>query len=152
MRHFLTVSYYGRILKSMSESMTLAELAEASGLPARTIRFYIARRVLNGPVKAGRGAAYGPEHLARLEQIQRLQGLGRTIAEISRTLGGDPTELHPQASATAWWQHVVADDVTVWVRDGLSPWRTRQVRAAIGELAGRLRTSGDEDRKEQGDQ
>jgi DNA-binding transcriptional MerR regulator len=136
----------------MSESMTLAELADASGLPARTIRFYIARRVLNGPMKAGRGAAYGPEHLARLEQIQRLQSEGRTIAEIGRTLGGNPPEFHAKSSGTAWWQHEVADDVTVWVRDGLSPWRTRQIRAAIGELAGRLRTSRDEDRKEQGDQ
>jgi len=136
----------------MSESMTLAELADASGLPARTIRFYIARRVLNGPVKAGRGAAYGPEHLERLGQIQRLQAAGRTIAEIGRSLGGNPPELHAQSPATAWWQHVVADDVTVWVRDGLSPWRTRQIRAAIGELAGRLRTSVDEERKEQGDQ
>lgn len=132
--------------------MTLAELAEASGLPARTIRFYIARRVLNGPGKAGRGAVYGPEHLAQLEQIQRLQAQGRTIAEIGRTLNGNPPESHAPASATAWWQHLVADDVMVWVRDGLSPWRTRQVRAAIHELAVRLRTSGDEERKEQGDQ
>ncbi|HEV3202461.1 MAG TPA: helix-turn-helix domain-containing protein [Bryobacteraceae bacterium] len=136
----------------MSDSMTLAELADASGLPARTIRFYIARRVLNGPVKAGRGAVYGPEHLERLQQIQRLQAEGRTIAEIGRTLDGNPPEFHAQTSPAAWWQHVVADDVTVWVRDGLSPWRTRQIRAAIGELAGRLRTPFDEARKEQGDQ
>ena len=136
----------------MNDSMTLAELAEASGLPARTIRFYIARRVLSGPVKAGRGAVYGPEHLTRLELIQRLQAEGRTIAEIGRTLDGPPMEPRDQAPATAWWQHVVADDVTVWVKDGLSPWRTRQVRAAIGEFAGRLRASGDEERKERGDQ
>jgi DNA-binding transcriptional MerR regulator len=136
----------------MSESMTLAELAEASGLPARTIRFYIARRVLNGPVKAGRGAAYGPEHLTRLAQIQRLQANGRTIAEIGQTPGGNPPEPHLHPSATPWWQHIVADDVTVWVRDGLSPWRTRQVRAAIDELAGRLRAPGNEERKEQSDQ
>ena len=81
-RQILTVSHSVCILKPMSESMTLAELAEASGLPARTIRFYIARRVLSGPGKAGRGAAYGPEHLKRLQQIQRLQSQGRTIAEI----------------------------------------------------------------------
>ena len=150
MRHFLTVSYFGAILKPMNDSMTLAELAETSGLPARTIRFYIARGVLNGPVKAGRGAAYGPEHLTRLEQIQRLQAKGRTIAEIGRTVG-NPPEAHGQTPATAWWQHVVTDDVTVLVRAELSPWRTRQVRAAIDELASRLRTTGDEERKEQRD-
>ncbi len=126
--------------------MTLAELAEATGLPARTIRFYITRNVLHGPVKAGRGAAYGPEHLARLQEIQRLQAAGRTIAEIGRTLDGAPLEATALASPTAWLQHVVADDVMVWVRDGSSPWRTRQVRAAIGELAGRLRTAADEER------
>jgi DNA-binding transcriptional MerR regulator len=136
----------------MSESMTLAELADASGLPARTIRFYIARRVLNGPVKAGRGAAYGPEHLTRLEQIQRLQSEGRTIAEIGRNLGGQLPESHAHASPNPWWQYPVADGVMVWVRDGLSPWRTRQVRAAIGELAGRLRAADEEERKEQRDQ
>ena len=152
MRHFLTVSYFGAILKPMNDSMTLAELAETSGLPARTIRFYIARGVLNGPVKAGRGAAYGPEHLTRLEQIQRLQAKGRTIAEIGRTVDGKPPKPRGQAPAAAWWQYMVADDVMVWVRDGSSPWRTRQVRAAIDELASRLRTTGDEERKEQRDQ
>jgi len=124
--------------------MTLAELAEASGLPARTIRFYIARRVLNGPVKAGRGAVYGREHLARLEQIQRLQAEGRTIAEIGR-MDGHREKAVPAARGTAWWQHAIAEDVMVWVRDGLSPWRTRQVRAAIEEMAGRLRMSHDEE-------
>ena len=35
----------------MSNSRTLAELSEESGIPARTIRFYIARGLLDGPVK-----------------------------------------------------------------------------------------------------
>jgi hypothetical protein len=29
----------------------------------------------------------------------------------------------------------IADDVIVWVRDGASPWRTKQLRAAVEELA-----------------
>ena len=49
--------------------MLLAELAEKAGLPGRTIRFYIARGLLPGPLKAGRGAAYGQEHLDRLREI-----------------------------------------------------------------------------------
>src|ERR671922_115977 len=53
--------------------MTLGEIAAAAGLPARTIRFYIARGLLNGPVKGGRGAAYTTEHLARLDRIKSLQ-------------------------------------------------------------------------------
>lgn len=42
--------------------MLLAELAQKAGLPGRTIRFYIARGLLPGPLKAGRGATYGPEN------------------------------------------------------------------------------------------
>jgi DNA-binding transcriptional MerR regulator len=118
----------------MNEYLTLAELAEASGLAARTIRFYIARGLVDGPLKAGRGAAYTPEHLARLARIKGLQAEGRTLSEIGRILGGVEAE-QAAAAPTAWWQHAVADDVVVWTRADMSPWRTRQVRAAIGELA-----------------
>jgi hypothetical protein len=40
---------------------------------------------------------------------------------------------------TAWWQHAIADDVIVWVRVGASPWRTKQLRAAVEEFARRGR-------------
>jgi DNA-binding transcriptional MerR regulator len=123
----------------MNEYLTLAELAEASGLPARTIRFYIARGLLEGPLKAGRGATYTPDHLARLERVKGLQMEGRTLSEIGRILSG--VEPEPAATrATAWWQHAVADDVVVWTRAEMSPWRAKQVRAAIGELARFLHT------------
>jgi DNA-binding transcriptional MerR regulator len=125
----------------MSETMTLAELADASGLPARTIRFYIARGLLEGPVKAGRGAAYTPEHLARLERIKKLQADGRMLSEIGHSLGGMKTQ--PAAGApTAWWQHAIGDDVVVLTRADIGPWRTKQVRAAIEEMARRLQQSG----------
>jgi len=112
--------------------MTLAELADASGLPARTIRFYIARGLVDGPVKAGRGAAYTDQHLTRLEQIKKLQADGRMLSEIAHTEAS--VERHPAAAVlpTAWWQHAIGD----------SPWRTKQVRAAIEEMARRLETSG----------
>jgi len=118
--------------------MTLAEIAEASGLPARTIRFYIGRGLLDGPVKGGRGAAYTAKHLARLERIQSLQARGRTLSDIARILGGVAGQ-SASAQPTAWWQHPVADDVIVWVRAGASPWRTRQVRAAMDEFARQVR-------------
>ena len=51
--------------------MTLAGLAERSGLPARTIRFYIARGLINAPAKSGRIAEYTAEHVVRLERIKR---------------------------------------------------------------------------------
>ena len=74
----------------MSKFKTLAELSEESGMPARTIRFYIARGLLDGPVKAGRGAVYTAEHLARLEKIKEMQAEGRMLAEIAHDLTGGP--------------------------------------------------------------
>jgi DNA-binding transcriptional MerR regulator len=121
----------------MSDPKTLAELSEESGIPARTIRFYIARVLLDGPVKAGRGAVYTTEHLARLERIKELQGEGRMLAEIVHDLnGGPPGETAAQPSP--WWQYAIQDDVMVWVRGDVSPWRMKQLRAAVDEMASRL--------------
>lgn len=124
----------------MSEALTLADLSEESGIPARTVRFYIARGLLEGPVKAGRGAAYTPTHLARLEKIKSLQADGRTLAEIAHLLGEGPGEgkVEETAPPTAWWQHAIDDDVIVFVRADVSPWRKKQIRAAVEEMAAQL--------------
>ena len=118
--------------------MTLAELSDASGLSARTIRFYIARGLLDGPLKAGRGAEYTREHLARLEKIKGLQSDGRMLSEIGNALTGVAAASGP----SAWWQHAIGDDVVVLSRADVGPWRTKQIRAAIEEMARRLDQSG----------
>lgn len=122
----------------MKPSRTLAELSEESRIPARTIRFYIARGILDGPVKAGRGAVYTAEHLARLEKIKQLQAEGRMLAEIAHDLSG-AAPAHRDDPPSAWWQHVVQEDVMVWVRGDVSPWRMKQIRTAVDEFASRLR-------------
>ena len=124
----------------MSDSKTLAELSDESGIPARTIRFYIARGLLEGPLKAGRGAVYTAQHLARIEKIKSLQAEGRMLAEIVRILNGaESTGTGPAPSA--WYQHVIHDDVMVWVRGDVSPWRMRQIRAAIDDMSTQLAAS-----------
>jgi len=78
----------------MGNPKTLAELSEESSIPARTIRFYIARGLLDGRVKAGRGAVYTAERL-RLEKIQgtasRRPYAGRDRSR-SNLNGGRPVE------------------------------------------------------------
>lgn len=127
----------------MADEMTLAELAEASGLAARTIRYYITRGLLDGPIKAGRGAEYTEEHLARLEKIKKLQAQGRMLSEIGRSLAGAAAAPKGNvAPPTAWWQHAIADDVVILARSDVSPWRTRQIREAIDEMARSLLPAG----------
>jgi DNA-binding transcriptional MerR regulator len=139
MQQYLTVVIFRRtVIAGMSDSKTLAELSDESGIPARTIRFYIARGLLDGPVKAGRGAVYTAAHLTRLEKIKSLQAKGRMLVEIAYDLdGGQPVQT--AATASPWWQHVIQDDVMVWVRGDVSPWRMKQIRAAVDDLAARLR-------------
>jgi DNA-binding transcriptional MerR regulator len=124
--------------RSKDKGLSLAELAEQSEVPGRTIRFYIARGLLPGPTQAGRGASYGQEHLHQLQEIKKLQGQGLTLTEIARSLGqGQVKSALPEPSA--WWNYPVGSDVLVWVRADLSPWRLRQVHRALNQLANELK-------------
>lgn len=115
---------------------TLLELAEQAGMPARTVRFYIARGLLPGPASAGRGALYGSEHLERLVRIRRLQEKGQTLAEIGLALDGAKSAGLPPP--LAWWQYPLGEDVVVWVRADASPWRLKQVRKALEQVTAQL--------------
>jgi DNA-binding transcriptional MerR regulator len=118
--------------------MTLAELADAASVPARTVRFYIARGLVDGPEVAGRGAAYGPDHLERLRKIRRLQQGGLTLVAIARELETVAGTAPPVKEPAAWWHYQVSPDVTVLVRADAGPWRQKQVREALQQLTARL--------------
>ena len=65
-----------------TDALTFAELAAKAGLPGRTIRFYIAKGLLPGPVKAGRGATYGKAHLETLRSIKASQAPGSVYMNV----------------------------------------------------------------------
>jgi DNA-binding transcriptional MerR regulator len=90
------------------EGFSLNDLADATGIEARTIRSYIERGLLPGAQARGRGASYSKELLSRLQVISSLRrarpnmGLG----EIRIFLQGlNPDQIHSLAggsiSATA---------------------------------------------------
>ncbi|GBD36590.1 hypothetical protein HRbin36_01715 [bacterium HR36] len=116
--------------------LSLQELAERTQCTPRTIRFYIARGLLPGPVKAGRGAWYGEEHVRRIEAIRRWQRQGLTLAEIAARLTGNapPAQLTP----TTWWSYAIAPDVVVQVRAGIAPWRLHRILNGLRQLAQHL--------------
>ena len=115
------------------ERFSLSELAGTIGVPPRTVRFYIARGLLPGPHKAGRGAAYGREHMERLRLIRERQAAGQTLAEIGMHLA-EPDDSPLAPAAARWTELEVAEDVVLMVRDDAGPWRVHQVRKAAGEL------------------
>lgn len=73
----------------MEDTQRVEDLARASGVSVDTIRFYQKRRLLPPPVRDGRIAWYGPEHVERLGRIRDLQGRGFSLAVIRRLLDGE---------------------------------------------------------------
>ena len=64
------------------QELTIDELAAASRVPSRTIRFYQSRGALMNPEIRGRVAYYGKQHVERLKLIAQLQDRGLRIDAI----------------------------------------------------------------------
>ena len=68
--------------------LTIDELADAAGVPVRTIRYYIAESLLPGPGARGKAAVYTQEHLLRLRLIRVLVEQRVPLAEIRERVSG----------------------------------------------------------------
>ncbi len=133
-----------------ADGLKLTELAKRTGVPPRTIRLYITRGLLPGPLRRGRGALYGREHLQRLERIRKLQAKGLTLRDIGRQLDSGLSEL-PIPAPVSCWRYTIADDVVVNVRADVSPWRKRWIRDALTRLANELAESRKEKEQHESD-
>jgi DNA-binding transcriptional MerR regulator len=120
--------------------LSLQDLSDQTGVPGRTIRFYITRGLLPAPLKSGRRAAYGRQHLALLERIKSLQAEGKTLQEVALVLGGGHPTAEPALAHRSWLEYQVADDVIVRLPADLSPWRHRHIRRQLAEFAAQLRS------------
>ena len=97
----------------MLEGLTLAELADASGLQPRTIRSWVAQGLLPGPLSRGPGARYPVDQLERILAIRTMKELhGMSLADIRQELLVAPAErvaalaqrartIAPEAAATS---------------------------------------------------
>lgn len=123
--------------------LSLAELSERAQVAPRTIRFYIAQGLLPGPLRSGRGAAYGHVHLELLGRIQALQQQGMTLREVQFALapGEGRVEL---PEAVSWVDYSLAEDVVVRVRGGIAPWRHKLIRKVLAEAMAKLRSETEE--------
>jgi len=130
--------------EDLNSEIKLSELSTQAGVPPRTIRLYISRGLLAGPLRGGRGAVYGKEHLETLHKIRDLQAKGLTLKEIAHVLAGEgPPEGLPEPAA--WWSYRLAPDVFVWVRGDVSPWRSRQIRGALARMTAEISPDEEEE-------
>ena len=68
---------------------TLEDLEAATGVPARTIRFYRQSGLIDAPTRIGRNAYYSPDQLDRLHTVASLREQGLGLDAIARVLA-DP--------------------------------------------------------------
>ena len=79
-----------------SPAMTIDEIAAATQVPSRTIRFYQSKGALMRPEIRGRVAYYGPEHIERLALIGQLKERGlriRAIRDLVDQIDGGEVDL-----------------------------------------------------------
>ncbi len=80
----------------MTDELTIAELAARTGISVRTIRFYAGMGLIPPPEVRGRLGLYDEHHVARLELVRDLQGLGFTLAAIEGYLARIPLDRSPE--------------------------------------------------------
>ncbi len=84
------------------QELTIDELGQRTGTTVRNIRAYQSRGLLPAPRIRGRTGYYGPDHVARLEMIQAMQGEGFRLDAIGRLLqrpGDAPEQIFSLARA-----------------------------------------------------
>lgn len=69
-----------------NQTLSLEQLATLTGVPARTIRYYIARGLLDRPQGEKRGAYYEPRHAEQLAAIRRWQESGLSLERVAELL------------------------------------------------------------------
>ena len=107
-----------------TEGRTLDELEQASGVPARTIRFYRQSGLIGPPRRVGRRAFYDAEQLRRLKLIAALRERGLGLEAVAKILAD------PEAEQRAFTGLMEIDDL-------LEPWIDDHPRqTTVEELLG----------------
>lgn len=74
-------------MRSEEDDLSLKELCDESGVPERTIRYYMANGILPPAPRSGPGVRYPRTHLARLELIRGWQEEGLPLEQIRKLIG-----------------------------------------------------------------
>ncbi len=81
----------------MERRYKIQDLVQVSGIPRRTIRYYVQRGLLPAPLGSGRGHYYTQDHLQRLQRIREMQRAGRSLDEIGVLLDEPVVEASDEA-------------------------------------------------------
>ena len=122
----------------------LSDLESKSGISARTIRYYISRGLIPGPVTMGRKAHYTELHLQALQRIEQMRAEGKSLDQILKIvqLGGSWKSAVPDPTDISCYD--LAPDVQVQVRKDAAPHRKRVINHALADFARAVIPEGEE--------
>jgi DNA-binding transcriptional MerR regulator len=114
--------------ESPAREYTIDELAAASEVPSRTIRFYQSKAVLPRPEMRGRVAYYGPAHVERLRLIASLQDRGLRIDAIRELV----SRIDKGEVDVAEWLGLEAELQAPWANDQPRTVSEAELRELLG--------------------
>lgn len=115
---------------ALAHGYSLAELADASEMTERTIRYYQSEKLIPKPVKQGRERRYDDAHLERLALIVDLRDRGLTLNTIRDLVDNDdPTQ------TVASWLGVDAALGVPWSDDRPRTLTLAELRDLVGDQA-----------------
>jgi MerR family redox-sensitive transcriptional activator SoxR len=109
----------------MSETVTIGQLAQRSGVKASALRFYEDEGLIQGQRSAGGQRQYAKDVLRRVAFIRVAQGVGLSLGEIREALAGLPEQRTPTqadwARLSRGWQPLLQAriDALTQLRDQL---------------------------------
>lgn len=133
--------------------LTLEDLCKATGLPQRTVRFYIQTGLVDRPEGAGRGAFYTQRHLDQLLLVVASQRKGLSldaIREFATQPGAAPAapaSSRVHGSVEVWSHLLIADGVELHIEPGRAGLSPEQVRALFKQVLGLYEKTRREKRK-----
>ncbi len=125
---------------------SMVDLERETGVPARTIRYYISEGLLPPAHGRGPGATYDLGHLLRLKMIQRLKAEHLPLDEIKRRLGDLADEdieqmlaIQTRPAEDRWRRIQLHPDIELHVREHGDPDHDLMIDRMVGRIVGYAR-------------
>ncbi len=137
--------------ETISKTYGIAELAKATGLNIRTVRYYIHRGLLQPPCGSKRGSYYTDMHLNRLLMINKLASQGVPLVVMMKTLDCSESEVSDDNDATetaTWREAELFDGIRLsFIPNALTRSEVEKVHKFVNELMREKGHSGKADRR-----
>ena len=122
---------------------TIDQLVEVTGLPRRTIRYYVQEGLLEPPAGRGRGGFYNDSHIERLRQIMADRARGLSLDAIRSHIAGAGVTA-PAMYQHYWTRYEVAPGVELHVRGDVERGDMGRIVAMLREAKSMMKEGTDE--------